>query len=228
MALLSSKTIRSIILFFVFYLAAMLPAHAEDVVEKKIAFEIEYGSATFTPFPLNDIGSRLYGKSISGTPFGGDFLIVLAPGLVIGFDYRTFNWGYDKGKYIDDAHITYVTKNRVDITQTSVYFDLSPFNLGSKTKNSIGNGLFVEIGPSMTELKETYIRSDTGPYSFETTGWGLDIRFGYRTLTKEPLSFVTRVKVSVPLNSDNKISESGLKLNGAVTASVNIGLCLSF
>ena len=226
MAVLKKKPIKLIILSFVLYFAVIIPAYAEDVIEKRIAFDIEYGSATFTPFPLNDIGSKLYGKSISGTPFGGNFLLVLAPGVVIGFDYRTFNWGYDKGKYIDAT--TYVTKNRVDITQTSVYFDLSPFNLGSKTKNSIGNGIFVEIGPSMTDLKEQYIRSDTGAYSFTTTGYGLDIRFGYRTLTKEPLSFIARVKVSVPVNSDNKESESGLKLNGAVTASVNLGLCLSF
>jgi len=214
-----------ILLFFVCVLLAVPVVAQEETIEKKFALEVEYGSATFTPLPLTDIGSTLYGQSINGTPFGGNAIFVIAPRVIFGVDYRNFMHTYEKPK---DINGTSITQNKVNITQITAFLDLSSFALGSISKNSIAKDVFIEVGPCYTELKEEYVRSDTGQYSFTATGYGLDVRIGYRALTKEPLSFFTRVKITIPLAHDNKKSESGLKLNGAITTSVNMGICFSF
>ncbi len=227
------KTIILLVSVFICLLITVAAHAEEEVITKKFAIEMEYGSATFLPFPLDNIGQRLYGNNIKGTPFGGNVIIVIGPGIVIGFDYRSFGYGYDKGKTIYGNNEQWVIDNQVTITQFTPYIDLSSFALGNVSRDSIAKGIFIEIGPCFTELKEGYTIQGTGPYTngiyeFTLQGVGLDIRAGYRTLTKEPISFFSRVKITVPLSSDNQKTDSGLQLKGAVTTSINIGLCLSF
>lgn len=213
--------------FLVFlFLSFYNDANAQDVVEKKLAIEAEYGSVTINPQPLNEIGSKLYGTNIYTTTTGGNIIYVFAPGLVFGLDYRNLIWNFEEPKVINGGAL--VTQNRVNITQTSLYFDLTPFAFGSLSKNSIAKGFFLETGPCLTQLNEEYVRSDTGKYTFSSTGYGLDVRVGFRTLTRDPLSFIARAKLTIPLGSDNKKSETGLKLDGSIITSINLGFCVSF
>lgn len=224
------------IVIFLFLSASA--AFSAELIKRTFALELEYGAGTYYPLPLTELGSRLYGSTISGNPVGGNIIYVFAPRFVAGIDYRTYDWGYEKGKVIygDYTNGQYAIKNKVNITQITAFIDLAPLGLGKELKDSITNGFFIEVGPCLTELKEEYIIQSlgtggpytNGPYSFTARGMGIDLRVGYRTISKEPLSFFIRGKMYIPVAHDNNKSESGLSLNGAITSSYNAGLCLTF
>lgn len=224
MDVLEKAKVRNILIILSICTLLAISSSAAEIPSKKFALEMEYGSAAFTPPPLNDIGSTIYGNNIVGTPFGGNIIYVLAPRIIVGANYNSFSYGFEKAKAEWPLNIT---NDKVEITQIVAFIDLSPYALGSKSKNSIASGIFIEVGPSLTQLKEEYILNGV-PYSFTSSGYGINVRLGYRTLTKDPLSFFTRAKINIPVSSDNKKSDSGLQLSGAITISVNIGICLSF
>jgi hypothetical protein len=215
------------ILLLMIALLASLPAQAlssPNYHSKTYAVEIEYGAANTSFLPLNASGKKMYGSALTTNPIGGNIIWAAAPGLNIGLSYTNYSWS--SGDTFLSGPNTYKSPS-VSIASISPFIDLAPLAFGNENASGITKGLFVEVGPAFTTLLEDY-QVDGSRYSFATSGMFLEIRPGFRVLNGEPLSFVARARVSIPLTSDGEKSDTGLTLNGSVNLSAHVGACFSF
>jgi hypothetical protein len=116
---------------------------------------------------------------------------------------------------------------RLNSTTFSPFIDLTPLAYGRRKTRGITEGLFIEAGPCFTSLEQSY-EIGSIPYEFSSNAMSLDIRVGFRSMNKDPLSFVAGITGRIPVYSDGKRSESGLTLNGASSISFDAGICASF
>jgi hypothetical protein len=207
--------------FIIFALLSTSYCHAS--IERHYSFEIDYGAATTNLLLPNDKGQDIYGDTLYTNPVGFTAIWSAAKKMNIGISYLTSTFLKEKYYFFDGDVIK---DPSIKFTSITPFFDLGPYVFEKDGPSGITDGFFVEVGPSFLTVTEAY-KLNGSDHAFSTSGLFLELRVGFRTLHKEPLSFVFRTKALIPISSDSRSSDTGFSLNGLSTFSLNAGFCLT-
>lgn len=206
-------------------LVLLISALPSDCLERKrhYAFEAEYGVNIVNLISSTTLTTSIYDTRMTTNPISAAFIWSAPFGANIGLGYSRSSFTNDK--YFWSGSDSYKSPT-LALEALTPFIDLSPYFFEGGKGGSITDGFFVEAGPSFVRATETY-KFNGSPHSFETSGVFAEIRLGFRTINKAPLSFVFRAKAAIPVMYDNLVSDTGFRLSNISIFSINAGICLS-